>query len=94
MWQLRELAADSSCRAAMLESGAIPVLAFLLADRCVAIRGSLTSQTLRALLDCTLHTTKHCPVELSRHITGIPICLQMTLSSASRAISMASTSHS
>ena len=35
VWQLRELAADSSCRAAMLESGAIPVLASLLADRYV-----------------------------------------------------------
>jgi hypothetical protein len=36
VWQLRELAVDSSCRAAMLEAGAIPTLAALLADKCVS----------------------------------------------------------
>lgn len=33
VWQLRELAVDSSCRAAMLEANAISVLASLLADK-------------------------------------------------------------
>ena len=33
-WLLQELAADSSCRAAMLDGDAVPVLASLLCDRC------------------------------------------------------------
>ncbi len=35
-WVLRELAADSSCRAAMLDGDAIPVLSRLLVDRCAS----------------------------------------------------------